>query len=125
METSLIKYMIANAYFHTLEGLKSFTTMDHCTSRRCLIDCIRLIIVLLICFLFSGPKPICFACLLLCSFLCQVDWKPESVEKFGDIEDLVKAVSSVKIDEAKVPGSSCLNLVMKFDVMPIYYYNGS
>ncbi|XP_049377586.1 uncharacterized protein LOC125842352 [Solanum stenotomum] len=36
--------------------------------------------------------------------LYQVDWKPESVEKFGDIEDLVKAVGSVKIDEAKVPG---------------------
>lgn len=35
------------------------------------------------------------------------------------MEDLVKAVSSVKIDEAKVPGSSCLNLVTKFDVMPI------
>ncbi|XP_070016080.1 uncharacterized protein LOC107819466 [Nicotiana tabacum] len=36
--------------------------------------------------------------------LYQVDWKPESVEKFGDIEDLVKAVGSVKIDEAKAPG---------------------
>ncbi|KAG5589599.1 hypothetical protein H5410_040113 [Solanum commersonii] len=36
--------------------------------------------------------------------LYQVDWKPESVEKFGDTEDLVKAVGSVKIDEAKVPG---------------------
>lgn len=42
-----------------------------------------------------------------------------SVEKFGDIEDLVKAVGSVKIDEAKAPGSSCLNLVTKFDVMPM------
>ncbi|XP_059304991.1 uncharacterized protein LOC132056689 isoform X3 [Lycium ferocissimum] len=37
--------------------------------------------------------------------LYQVDWKPESVEKFGDVEDLVKAVGSVKIDEAKAPGS--------------------
>nr|XP_009758481.1 PREDICTED: eukaryotic translation initiation factor 2A-like isoform X3 [Nicotiana sylvestris] len=36
--------------------------------------------------------------------LYKVDWKPESVEKFGDIEDLVKAVGSVKIDEAKAPG---------------------
>ncbi|MCD7469782.1 hypothetical protein HAX54_009027 [Datura stramonium] len=36
--------------------------------------------------------------------LYQVDWKPESVEKFGAIEDLVKAVSSVEIDEAKAPG---------------------
>ncbi|XP_070019702.1 uncharacterized protein [Nicotiana sylvestris] len=36
--------------------------------------------------------------------LYQVDWKPESVEKFGDIEDLVKAVGSVEIDEAKAPG---------------------
>ncbi|XP_060179232.1 uncharacterized protein LOC132609332 [Lycium barbarum] len=36
--------------------------------------------------------------------LYQVDWKPESVEKFGDVEDLVKAVGSVKIDEAKAPG---------------------
>lgn len=36
--------------------------------------------------------------------LYQVDWKPESVENFGDIEDLVKAVGSVKIDEVNVPG---------------------
>lgn len=38
--------------------------------------------------------------------LYQVDWKPVSVEKFGGIEELVKAVSSVKIDEAKVPGKA-------------------
>ncbi|KAH7681265.1 translation initiation factor 2A protein [Dioscorea alata] len=36
--------------------------------------------------------------------LYQVDWKPEAPEKFGDITDLAKSVSSLKIDEGKKQG---------------------
>ncbi|KAJ0977109.1 hypothetical protein J5N97_012583 [Dioscorea zingiberensis] len=33
--------------------------------------------------------------------LYQADWKPEAPEKFGDITDLTKSISAVKIDEGK------------------------
>ncbi|XP_039120768.1 eukaryotic translation initiation factor 2A [Dioscorea cayenensis subsp. rotundata] len=36
--------------------------------------------------------------------LYQVDWKPEAPEKFGDITDLAKSVSSLNIDEGKKQG---------------------
>ncbi|KAL9240683.1 hypothetical protein vseg_014873 [Gypsophila vaccaria] len=36
--------------------------------------------------------------------LFQVDWKPESAEKFGDIAELGKSVASLKIDEGKPQG---------------------
>ncbi|GAA0148343.1 translation initiation factor [Lithospermum erythrorhizon] len=37
--------------------------------------------------------------------LFQADWKPESPEMFGDIEELVKSVDSLKIEEPKSQGS--------------------
>lgn len=36
--------------------------------------------------------------------LYQVDWKPESADKFGDIAELVKSVGSLKIEETKSQG---------------------
>ncbi|KAK9725169.1 hypothetical protein RND81_05G127100 [Saponaria officinalis] len=36
--------------------------------------------------------------------LFQVDWKPESAERFGDIAELGKSVASLKIEEGKSEG---------------------
>ncbi|KAH0453799.1 hypothetical protein IEQ34_018123 [Dendrobium chrysotoxum] len=38
--------------------------------------------------------------------LYQADWKPEAPEKFGDIMDLVKSVSIIKIDETKTQANT-------------------
>ncbi|GFS45950.1 eukaryotic translation initiation factor eIF2A family protein [Actinidia rufa] len=42
--------------------------------------------------------------------LYQVEWKPESLERFGDIAELVKSVDSLKIGETKTQGQGSKSL---------------
>ena len=42
----------------------------------------------------------------------QAEWKPESLDKFGEIAELTKSVDSLKIAETKPQGST-----------PVKYFN--
>lgn len=81
--------------------------MVRCISRKCLINCTRSFLVAIS--LFSFYYVNATSLFDWHPLFTQVDWKPEAPEKFGDITDLAKSVSSLNIDEGKKQG--CLHMI--------------
>lgn len=83
--------------------------MDHYTSKRCLINCMRLV------FLWYSKKLLVFlnwsyfylsdSIFDFVQLLLKVEWKPESPDRFGEIAELIKSVDSLKVTETKSQGS--------------------
>lgn len=92
--------------FYSIVGSRFFTTMDHCTSRRCLTSCSRLVMS----WTLINKSQSFFYYLyediieLFVNYI-QADWKPESPSKFGDIAELIKSIDSVKLEDKKPSGS--------------------